>query len=525
MPVPERPPVIARVGAPARGRETEQQGNADKHDERGHRNGRPSSSWLTRMIALSLVFMINDSAFVAGPPSSVDRAAEVLRRRAASLPVGAKLPSTRTLVRDLDVGPVTVQKALGALVAEGLVITRPGAGTFVARPTTRSTAGPDTAWQQVSLGVDPVDASAMQRICRVGDPGVLQLASAFTDTTLQPQARLAAAMSRASRRPDIWSSAPPLGLPELRAWFATQAGAAADDVLITSGGQSALSATLRSLARPGERVLFAVPTYPGALAIARAAGIVAVPVPADHDGVRPDQLARAFASTGARALYLQPTWANPDGSVLAAQRRAPVLAAAAAAGAFVIEDDYARLLGHGGPTPPSLLASDTEGRVINLTSLTKVVAQGLRVGAVIARGPVLRRIAALRLVDDLYVTPVLQAAAVELVTGPGWRPHLKQLSAALADRAAVMGRELAARLPQARFTPPRGSMSIWLALPTGMDETSVTDAAAANGVAVGPGSPYWIGNPESAHLRLCFGGIPVDHIGEAISRLAAAVAA
>lgn len=455
----------------------------------------------------------------------MDRTAGALRDRAARLPAGARLPSTRDLVRDLDVGPVTVQKALALLINEGVVVTRPGAGTFVARPVGRPHAGPDTAWQQVSLGVDPVDASAMERICRVADPGVLNLASAFTDPSIQPLSRLAAAMTRASRRPDIWSSAPPMGLPDLRAWFAAQSGAAADDVLVTAGGQAALSVTLRSLARPGEPVLFAVPTYPGAVAIARAAGVVPVPVPADHDGVRPDHLARALASTGARVVYLQPTWGNPDGAVLAPERRGPVLAAAAAAGAFVVEDDYARLLGHGGPTPPALFTDDADGRVVTLTSLTKAVAQGLRVGAVIARGPVLRRIAALHLVDDLYTTPVLQAAAVELVSGPGWKPHLRQLTAALGERAAVMGRELAAQLPQCTFTPPRGSMSIWLRLPYGLDEMVVTEAAARNGVAVGPGSPYWIGNPEAAHLRLCFGGIPADHIGEAVTRLAAAVPA
>ena len=240
--------------------------------------------------------MTNDSAFAPARAGSVDRTAAVLRDRAVALPLGAKLPSTRDLVRDLDVGPVTVQKALALLVAEGVVTTRPGAGTFVARPVSRPTAGPDTAWQQITLGADTIDASSMERSLRVRDQGVLPLSSAFTDTTLQPEARLAAAMSRASRRPDIWSSAPRMGLPELRAWFAGQADAAPDDVLITSGGQSALSATLRAIARPGDAVLFATPTYPGALAIARAAGIVPVPVPADQDGVRPEHLARAFAS-------------------------------------------------------------------------------------------------------------------------------------------------------------------------------------------------------------------------------------
>ncbi len=455
--------------------------------------------------------------------SSVQRATQAIRSSAVALRAGSRLPSTRDLVRELEVGPVTVQKALALLVADGTVVTRPGAGTFVASRADR-TAAADTGWQQVTLGATSVDASALERMCRSEQRSdLLPLASAFTDATLQPESRLAAAMARAARRPGVFGPGPSSGSPELRAWFARQAGADPDDVLVTSGGQSALSATVRSVARPGEPMLFSVPTYPGALAIARSAGVVPVPVPADADGVRPDLLARAFAATGARSVYLQPTFGNPDSAVLAPDRRDAVLRAAADAGAFVIEDDYARWLGHGGDTPPPLLAADTDGRVITLTSLTKAVAPGLRVGAVIARGPVLRRITAQRLVDDLFVSPVLQAAAVELVTGPGWAPHLRALAAGLDERAHVMSRELAARLPQCAFAPPRGSMSIWLALPPGVHDGDVTEAAARLGVAVGPGSPYWIGPPETAHLRLCYAACPTDKIAEAVAGLARAV--
>lgn len=459
--------------------------------------------------------MLNDS--------SVDRTMQAIRTAAGGLRVGARLPSTREFVRTLDVGPVTVQKALAQLVADGTVLTRPGAGTFVAARTSGPVSA-DTGWQHVTLGSSVVDTSTLELMFRSEQRSdLLPLSSAFPDATLQPESRLAAAMARAARRPGVWGPAPPSGTPELRAWFARQAGADPDDVLITSGGQSSLSATVRSLAGPGEPMLFAVPTYPGALAIARSAGVVPIPVPTDADGVRPDLLARAFATTGARSVYLQPTFANPDSSVLAADRREAVLRAARVAGAFVIEDDYARWLGHGGPTPAPLLAADTDGRVITLTSLTKAVAPAMRIGAVIARGPVLRRIAAQRLVDDLYVTPVLQAAAVELVTGPGWAPHLRALAAGLHERAAVMSSELVQRLPQCRFSPPRGSMSIWLALPPGSHDGVVAEAAARLGVAVGPGSPYWIGQPETSHLRLCFAACPTDKIGEAVAALAVAV--
>ena len=163
-----------------------------------------------------------------------------------------------------------------------------------------------------------------------------------------PLAALRSALARAARLPDAWERPPAAGLHELRSWFAQQAGYGgtdARDVLITSGGQGALSAAFRALVPSGAPLLVESPTYPGALAAARAAGIRPVPVPTDQDGVIPEHLAEAFAEPGPGALC-QPAYHNPTGAVLAAGRRPAVLGAAAAAGAFVIEDDVARWLSH-----------------------------------------------------------------------------------------------------------------------------------------------------------------------------------
>src|SRR3984957_21177789 len=161
-----------------------------------------------------------------------------------------------------------------------------------------------------------------------------------------PLAMLRSALARAARLPDTWDRPPAAGLHALRSWFAQAAGPQIDagDVLITSGGQSALSAAFRALLPAGAPLLVESPTYPGALAAARAAGLRPVPVPADRDGIIPGHLAEAFARTGAQALLCQPAYHNPTGAVLAADRRQTVLGLAAAAGAFVIEDDCSRWL-------------------------------------------------------------------------------------------------------------------------------------------------------------------------------------
>jgi len=215
----------------------------------------------------------------------------------------------------------------------------------------------------------------------------------------------------------------------LRAWFGRSAGRDVDarDVLITPGGQAAISAVVRALVPAGGPLLVESPTYTGVLAVARAAGIRTVPVPSDDGGVVPEALADAFGRTGAQAFYLQPTFHNPTGAVLAASRRRAVLDIAADAGAFVIEDDYARWLSHGDTCPAPLLADDTEGRVITITSLTKPVAPSLRIGAIVARGPVARRLRDVRVVDDMFVSRVLQEATLDFVARPAWDRHIRSL--------------------------------------------------------------------------------------------------
>ena len=132
-------------------------------------------------------------------------------------------------------------------------------------------------------------------------------------------------MARAARRPAAWSRGPVEGLEELRAWFAREAGGhvRAHDVVVCPGGQAALSTAFRALAAPGEPVLVESPTYQGAVAAARAAGLRAVPVPADATACGPDLLADAFALTGARVFYCQPLYANPHGATLSRRNAAP----------------------------------------------------------------------------------------------------------------------------------------------------------------------------------------------------------
>jgi DNA-binding transcriptional MocR family regulator len=249
-----------------------------------------------------------------------------------------------------------------------------------------------------------------------------------------------------------------------------------------------------------------------------------VPGPADADGVRPDQLAAAFARTGARLFYCQPLYANPTGATLSAHRRAEVADAVRDAGAFLIEDDYARDLAIDGEAPPPLAADDPDGHVIHLRSLTKSAAPGLRVAAIGARGPAGARLRSARLLDDFFVAGPLQQATLEFVTAPAWMRHRRALRTALRTRREALLTALRRHLPElAPPTVPRGGLHLWVRLPDSTDDVALAAAAAAEGVVVFPGRPWYAAEPPAPHLRLTYAAAPPDLVDEAVRRLARAL--
>ncbi|HVT69853.1 MAG TPA: PLP-dependent aminotransferase family protein [Trebonia sp.] len=458
--------------------------------------------------------------------SSIEQLKQWLRGEAARLGPGQRLPSTRWIVQARRVSPLTVSRALAELGREGIVETRPGAGTFAARPRGASAAAPpDYSWQTVVLAERSIDTAGLSPLA---DPphadGVISLATGYPHPSLMPHAALRSALARAGRAPDAWDRPPASGLYGLRAWFAGVAGPAADarDVLITSGGQGALSAAVRALVPPGAPLLVESPTYPGILAVARAAGIRPVPVPADRDGIIPGLLAEAFARTGAQALVCQPTYHNPTGAVLAASRRQEVLDIAAAAGAFLIEDDCARWLSHARRPPAPLLNDDIDGRVVYFTALTKAASPSLRIGALVARGPAAARLRALRAVDDMMVSRPLQETALELVTSPAWERHLSTLSQSLGRRAAALLAAVSRHLPAVGLTPPDGGMHLWAALPRDTDDLETAEAARRGNVIVMPGRPFFPAEAAGPYLRLTFSAAADEaELDTGIRRLAA----
>lgn len=444
---------------------------------------------------------------------SSQRIVEGLRTWIASAAPGARLPSTRALVAQHQASPVTVQRALRTLAGEGLIESRPGAGTFVRA--VRTVRPADYGWQTAALRSPQSRVPWLPSALRSTPHDVIALHSGYPERDLLPERLVRAALTRAARSDAALGRPPAAGLPELQSWFARELGAATpagvtppvpSDVIVLPGSQSGLSSIFRALVTSGQPLLMESPTYWGAILAARQAGVRVVPVPSGPLGPDPAELARAFEETGARVFYAQPSYANPTGAQWPVTLHEQVLEVVRAHGAFLVEDDWAHDFGITTTATP-VAAQDDAGHVVYLRSLTKSVSPAIRVAALIARGPARERILADWGAESMYVSGLLQAAALDVVTQPGWRTHQRGLREQLRARRDLLVEELRAHAPQAvvQHVPP-GGLNLWVRLPDGTDVDLLAQDCERAGLIVAPGHEWFPAEAAGPFLRLNYAG-------------------
>lgn len=408
---------------------------------------------------------------------------------------------------------MTVQKVLRMLDAQGLIESRPGVGTFVRAVRTARPA--DYGWQTSALGSPRAPLRPVSTAMRSAPNDVIAFHSGYPERELLPERLVRAALTRAARGEAALSRPPAAGLPELQSWFAhelrtaTPAGVTPptpSDVVVLPGSQSGLSSVFRALVGSGQPLLVESPTYWGAILAAAQAGVRVVPVPSGPEGPDPQELARAFEETGARVFYAQPNYANPTGAQWPARVGEQVLEVVRSYGAFLVEDDWAHDFGITTVAAP-VAARDDSGHVVYLRSLTKSVSPGIRVAAVIARGPARDRILAERGAESMYVSGVLQAAALDVVTQPAWQTHLRGLRHQLLVRRDLLVSSLREYAPQAHVEHvPTGGLNLWARLPDGTDVDQVVRDCEHAGVIIAAGTEWFPAEPAGPYIRLNFAG-------------------
>ncbi|MFF9214045.1 MULTISPECIES: PLP-dependent aminotransferase family protein [unclassified Streptomyces] len=295
----------------------------------------------------------------------------------------------------------------------------------------------------------------------------------------------------------------------------------ADDLLITTGSQQALSLLATALVDPGDTVLVENPCYLAALQVFGLAGARVVAVPGDEDGPDPRALEELVARERPKLLYTVPTFQNPTGRTMPAGRRAELAAVAARCGLWIVEDDpYGELRYDGEPVPWIAAHEDARDRTVLLGSFSKVMAPGLRLGWLRAPQGLRRACAVAKQAADLHTPTVNQLAAAHYLDVLD--AHVERVREVYGERRDAMLAGLPDALPAgSTWTRPEGGMFLWVRLPSSYDTTALLPRVVRHDVAYVPGAPFYASAPDPRTLRLCFVTQTPEEIDEGLRRLAA----
>lgn len=430
---------------------------------------------------------------------------------------GERLPSERDLAQRLAVSRSTVVTAYDTLRADGVVESRQGSGTRI-RP--RSGGGRRPVAPRYA--VSPV----YRTLIDVRDD-VISLACATFPA--HPRVARAAGEVASDDGPKLLAHHGylPGGLPELREALAdrlTMLGTptSPEQVLVTTGAQQAVNLAAQLLVHPGDEVVVESPSFSGTLDVIRSRGARVVVVPVDEGGVDVRGVARAITEGHPSLVYLMPTFHNPTGALLAANRRRDLAELAAEHGVPMVEDNALEnaplddeLL------PPIAAYAPPDAPILTAGSFSKAAWGGLRVGWM--RGPVrlIARMTELKAMNDLGSPLFEQAVAARLV------PHLDEMRVdhreMLNRNLALVSDLLADLLPSWQWQRPKGGPSLWIELPSG-NASAFTQVALRFGVEVIPGDQMSPTGDDHRRLRLPYTAEP-PVLEETMRRLAQAWAA
>jgi GntR family transcriptional regulator/MocR family aminotransferase len=455
-----------------------------------------------------------------------------------------RLPATRQLARDLGVNRITVETAYAELEADGLIASRVGSGSYVLpacspppRPPDSPACPPWPAWQQAvharsELAGPPLPAPAPA-------PQTISFAGGTGDSRLFPADDFRKVMQAVMRRDGAAALeyGDPRGYAPLRGTIARVLAsqglqAHPDNILITAGSQAALALVAQLLLKPGDGILVESPTYSGALDLFRALRLRVVGIPIDERGMQVEALESLLARQQPGLIYTIPNFHNPTGTCLSSQRRRQLMAVADRYGVPILEDDFVGDLRYEGRAQPALKALDPGGRVIYVSTFSKMLMPGLRVGFLAVEGPVYAGLAGLKRASDLATSNLIQRALEAYVTVGRYQAHLRRSCQIYHKRRDAMLRAIRRHLPAGvRCDPPQGGLFVWLRLPASLSAGQLLPLAAEEGVTFDPGGRFFpdgaagecAASPWGDCLRLNFAVQTPEAIDEGIRRLGQAL--
>ena len=451
-----------------------------------------------------------------------------------------RLPASRQLAHDLGVNRITVENAYSELEADGLVFARVGSGTYVLPPNPLLQVPPPTSpvswplWQQSLQARNAVSIynAAETMLKAAGHANPISFASGISDTRQFPAEEFRKTLQAVMRRDGIAAMdyGERSGYAPLRKSIAhvlASQGLQTDpgNILITAGSQQAISLVSQVILKPGDVILVESPTYSIALDLFGALGFRIVGIPMDNQGMQVDKLEKLLQQHHPKLIYTIPNFHNPTGTCLSIARRHQLIILAERYNVPIMEDDFVGDLRYEGRTQPSLKALDPSGQVIYISTFSKMLMPGLRVGFLVAGGPVYESLLGFKRITDLATSTLIQRALEAYVTVGRYQAYLRRSCLVFRKRRDAMLAAIQRYLPaEVTFDAPQGGLFLWLRLPGNLPVEDLLPVACEEGVAFAPGGGFFPeGSRGAAWMRLNFVAPSEEEITEGIKRLGKAI--
>ncbi|MDR1439747.1 MAG: PLP-dependent aminotransferase family protein [Clostridiales bacterium] len=286
-----------------------------------------------------------------------------------------------------------------------------------------------------------------------------------------------------------------------------------DELVITTGGQQAIDLLCKLFVEPGDAVLVEAPTYSAAIQVFKSYRANIVAIESDESGILPDDLESKIAALKPKFAYIIPTFKNPSGQTLSAERRAAAAEITGRTGVMLIEDDPYRDLRYDGGHLPNIKGYDRAGNVVYVTSASKYFCPGLRVGAIYAPKNLTPALTVAKQAADMHTPAITQAIVGAYLESGLLEAHLRMLCDMYRARLNAMLEAAAAFFPESvAYSPPQGGLFLWCACPPHVDTLALLAEAVERNVAYIPGDQFYADGSVKNAMRLNFSNEPEESI-------------
>ena len=450
---------------------------------------------------------------------------------------GFRLPPERKLAEKLGVNRTTVLNAYRELKAEGLISSQVGKGTVVLSYKDEVEAFENIAqeplWSHIfSEYSSKFDFHMVNDLLTLANrQDIISFATGIASPELGPIEALQGIEKEIIENKDYKAllHSPTEGFKSIRETVCNLMNKRGvfceyNEVMMVSGSQQGIDLIAKIILDPGDIVVVEEPSFFPAINVFKTLGARVIGIPVDEKGMKIDILEQYLQRYRPKLIYTMPTFQNPTGYEMNLERRKKLVELAYKYKVLILEDDAYGDLCYEGNSLPMLKSMDNTGYVIYLSTFSKNVFPGLRLGWIVAHEKIIKRCAAVKQIMDLHSNTLSQWIIERFINKGAFEIHMLKICREYRLRRDTMYSALLKNAPKGMsFYKPRGGYYIWCKLPEPILGTKLMRRAAKHNITFVPGATFFFTERGEEYIRLNFTFAPLKHIEEGIKRLCAAI--